>query len=285
MAHELTWNRYGKSSVRLLKVRRATEPHEIVDLTMAVALEGAFEPVYTDGDNTSCLTTDAMKNTVYAFARQDPLDHVEALASRLVDHFAAKTGVTLARVDAIEHPWTRLSVGGQPHPHAFARAGAEEWTTVVTQSAGQTSVGSGVRGLVVLKTADSAFAGFLRDPYTTLPETRDRLLGTSVTATWQYAAGFADFGARNAIRGALVETFAAHKSESVQHTLNAMGEAALAACAGVAEITISLPNHHYLLADLAPFGLDNPGEIFVATDRPYGLIEARLSRRSGAGQP
>jgi urate oxidase len=278
MAHELTWNRYGKSSVRLLKVRRATEPHEIVDLTMAVALEGAFEPVYTDGDNTSCLSTDAMKNTVYAFARQDPIVHVEAFASRLADHFAAKTGVTLARVDAIEQPWTRLSVGGRPQPHAFARAGAEEWTAVVTQSAGHTSVGSGVRGLVVLKTADSAFSGFLRDPYTTLPETRDRVLGTSVTATWQYAAGFADFGARNTIRGALVETFAGHKSDSVQHTLHAMGEAALAACAGVAEITISLPNHHYLLADLAPFGLDNPGEVFVATDRPYGLIEARLSR-------
>jgi urate oxidase len=285
MAHELTWNRYGKSSVRLLKVRRATEPHEMVDLTMAVALEGAFEPVYTEGDNTACLTTDAMKNTIYAFARQDPIDHVEAFASRLADHFAGTIGVTLARVDAVEHPWTRLLVGGQPHPHAFARAGAEEWTTVVTQSAGHASVASGVRGLVVLKTTDSAFAGFLRDPYTTLLETRDRVLGTSVTATWQYAASFVDYGARHTIRGALVETFAGHKSESVQHTLHAMGEAALAACAGVAEITISLPNHHYLLADLAPFGLENPGEVFVATDRPYGLIEARLSRRSGAGRP
>jgi urate oxidase len=182
MPHELTWNRYGKSSVRLLKARRATGSHDIVDLTLAVALEGAFEAVYVDGDNASCLTTDAMKNTVYAFARQDPIEHVEAFASRLAGHFAAKSGVTLARIEAVEHPWTRLSVGGQPHPYAFARAGAEEWTTVVTQSAGQASVESGVRGLVVLKTADSAFAGFLRDQYTTLPETRDRCW-TSVTGT------------------------------------------------------------------------------------------------------
>jgi urate oxidase len=281
----LTWNRYGKSSVRLLKVRREAGPHEIVDLTMSIALEGAFEPVYADADNTSCLTTDAMKNTVYVFARQDPIDHVEAFASRLAGHFAAKPGVTLARIEAVEHPWTRLSVGGQPYPHAFAQSGPEEWTTLVTRTADKTSVESGLRGLVVLKTADSAFAGFLRDEYTTLPETRDRLLGTSITAAWQYAPGFAGYGERDAIRRALVETFAAHKSESVQHTLHAMGEAALAACEGIAEITISLPNRHYLLADLTPFGLENPGEVFVATDRPYGLIEARLSRQPPGGRP
>jgi len=281
----LTWNRYGKSSVRLLKVGRAAGPHEIIDLTLSVGLEGAFEPVYAEGDNTSCLTTDAMKNTVYAFARQDPIDHVEAFASRLAGHFGAKPGVTLARIEAVEHPWTRLPVDGQPHPHAFAQAGADEWTCAVTRSADRTSVEAGVRGLVVLKTADSAFAGFLRDEYTTLPETRDRLLGTSITAVWQYEPGFADYRARDAIRRALVETFAAHKSESVQHTLYAMGEAALAACAGIVEITISLPNRHYLLADLTPFGLENPGEVFVATDRPYGLIEARLSRRRPGGRP
>ena len=91
----------------------------------SVGLEGAFEPVYAEGDNTSCLATDTMKNTVYAFARQDPIDHVEAFASRLAGHFAAKPGVTLARIEAVEHPWTRLSVGGQPHPHAFVQAGAE----------------------------------------------------------------------------------------------------------------------------------------------------------------
>ena len=281
----LTWNRYGKSSVRLLKVGRAAGPHEIIDLTLSVGLEGAFEPVYAEGDNTSCLTTDAMKNTVYALARQDPIDHVEAFASRLAGHFAAKPGVTLTRIEAVEHPWTRLSAAGQPHPHAFTQTGAEEWTTAVTRSADKTSVEAGVRGLVVLKTADSAFAGFLRDEYTTLAETRDRLLGSSITATWQYVPGYTEFAARDAIRRALVETFAAHKSASVQHTLYAMGEAALAVCAGVVEITISLPNRHYLLADLAPFGLENPGDVFVATDRPYGLIEARLSRQPPGGRP
>jgi urate oxidase len=277
----LAWNRYGKSRVRLVKVRRgagAEDSDDLIDLTLDVALEGAFERVYVDGDNSGCLATDTMKNTVYALARQDPIDHVESFASRLAGHLSSKPGVSLVRIEAAEHPWTRLAAGGRPHPHAFARAGTEEWTTVVTRDAAGTSIASGLRGLVVLKTTDSAFAGFPRDEYTTLPETRDRILATSITASWRYAQGFSDFGQRSAVRAALVETFASHRSESVQQTLYAMGEAALAACRGVVDIQLSLPNRHHLLVDLAPFGLDNPNEIFVATEEPFGLIEARVAR-------
>jgi urate oxidase len=278
MPAAITWNRYGKSRVRLVKIRRAADAHHLVDVTIDVALEGAFDAVYTDGDNRSCLATDTMKNTVYAFARRDPIEHVEAFASRLAEHFAAKPGVSLVRIEAAEHPWERLSVAGRPHPHAFGRRGEGEWTALVTRGAGGLTVTSGLRGLVVLRTTDSAFAGFPRDEYTTLADTRDRILATSITAAWQYAAGFSDFAARTAVRTALVETFASHRSESVQHTLYAMGEAALAACPDVTDIQISLPNRHHLLVDLAPFGLDNPNEIFVATDQPFGLIEARISR-------
>jgi urate oxidase len=279
----LAWNRYGKSRVRLVKVRRGSgtdNAHDLIDLTLDISLEGAFERVYLAGDNSSCLATDTMKNTVYAFARRDPIDQVEAFASRLAAHFASKPGVSLVRIEAAEHPWTRLATGGRPHPHAFARAGDEEWTTVVTRDASTTSIASGLRGLVVLKTADSAFSGFPRDEYTTLPETRDRILATSITASWRYTRGFADFSQRSAVRSALVETFATHRSESVQQTLYAMGEAALAACSGLVDIQLSLPNRHHLLVDLTPFGLDNPNEVFVATEEPFGLIEARVSRQT-----
>jgi len=273
MAGALTWNRYGKSSIRLVKVRRAADPHDIIDLTIDVALEGAFEKVYTDGDNRGCLATDTMKNTVYAFAKVEPLDHVESFAVKLAEHFSEKPGVSLVRIAIAEHPWTRL------HPHAFAREGEEVWTTVVTYADDAASITSGLRGLVVLKTTDSAFAGFPRDQFTTLPETRDRILATSITAAWTYAEGFDDFAQRAAVRAALLETFAAHKSESVQQTLYAMGEAALAACRGVVDVQLSLPNRHHLLVDLSPFGLDNRNEIFVATEQPHGLIEARISRK------
>jgi urate oxidase len=274
----LTWNRYGKARVRLVKVRRSSDPHELVDLTFDIQLEGAFDAVYLAGDNASCVATDTMKNTVYALARQDPLDQVESFSQRLADHFIRKAGVSLVRVSATEHPWERLSVGGRPHPHAFVQRGVEQWTAIVTRTSDRTEVVSGLTNLVLLKTTDSGFAGFDRDPFTTLPDTTDRVLATSVTASWRYRQGIQDFGGRDRIRLALVETFASHDSRSVQHTLYAMAEAALAACADITEVTLSLPNRHHVLVDLAPFGLDNPNEIFVATDQPFGIIEATVVR-------
>jgi urate oxidase len=186
--------------------------------------------------------------------------------------------VSRVEISAVEHQWSRLAVNGRPHPHAFAQPGGEQWTTVVKRDAAGAEVVSGLTNLVVLKTADSAFTGFPRDQFTTLPETTDRILATSVTATWKYRSQATDFTARERIRTALVETFAAHESQSVQHTLYAMARSALVACADVTEITMSLPNRHHLLVDLTPFGLDNPNEVFVATDQPYGLIEATVRR-------
>ncbi len=273
----LSWNRYGKASVRLVKVDRSRDQHELIDLTIDVQLEGEFEAVY-DGDNRLCVATDTMKNTVYAMARRHPIEGIERFAVRLVDHFMGKAAVSTARVTASEQPWTRISAGGGPHPHAFVQAGGERWTTVVERTASNTTVRSGLTNLVVLKTTDSAFSGFPRDEFTTLPETEDRILATSITGIWTYRAGTTAFGARERIRAALVETFAMHDSRSVQHTLRAMGEAALRACDDVVEITLTMPNRHHLLVDLRPFGLDNPNEVFVATDQPYGLIEGTIRR-------
>jgi urate oxidase len=275
----LSWNRYGKSRIRLVKIRRAAHAHAVVDLTINVQLEGAFEAVYTDGDNSSCLATDTMKNTVYALARHDPLDHAESFVLRLADHLIGKPAVEVVRISLAEERWDPLSAGGESLPHAFTSRGAEQWSVEVTRDRGRARLVSGLTNLVVMKTADSAFSGFPRDRFTTLPETEDRILATSMTASWRYRETTTDFAARDAIRDALLGTFAAHKSRSVQHTLHAMGEAALAACRDATEITLTLPNRHHLLVDLSPFGLDNPNEIFVATDQPFGLIEATVKRR------
>jgi urate oxidase len=275
---KLTWNRYGKASVRLVKVDRGADPHAVHDFTVDVQLEGDFERVYTDGDNVDCLATDTMKNTVYAFAGQHGVDGPETFGDRLAQHFAAQRAVTTATISIVEHRWAGVAVGATTHPHAFVQQGAEEWTAVVSRNAGGVSIRSGLRHLVVLKTTDSGFSGFPRDAYTTLPETSDRIFATSVTASWLYRPGTSDFSGREHIRIALLETFAAHDSRSVQHTLYAMGRAALAACGDVDEITLSLPNRHHLPVDLTPFGLDNRNEVFVATSQPYGLIEATISR-------
>jgi urate oxidase len=252
-------------------------PHRLIDLTLDIQLEGAFQAVY-EGDNRLCLATDTMKNTAYAFARQLSIEPVESFASALADHFVAKPAVERVRISVSEHRWRHLTVAGQPHPHAFIQDGNERWTAVVTRDHAGVTVTGGVADLVVLKSGDSAFAGFPRDEFTTLQETADRILATSVTAAWTYRSGSTVFGAREAIRSALLEAFAAHDSRSVQHTLAAMGEAALHACPEVSEITLTLPNRHHLLVDLRPFGLDNPNEIFVATSEPYGLIEATIRR-------
>ena len=279
MTAALSWNRYGKSRIRLVKVRRDRDLHAIVDLTLDVQLEGAFDAVYIDGDNRSCLATDTMKNTVYALARRDPIDHVEAFALRLAEYFIAKPPVSRVTISVVEHPWSRVSPGGtSAHPHAFVQASAGEWTASVTRDARGAEIASGLTNLVVLKTTDSAFSGFPRDQYTTLPDTDDRILATSMTVSWKYRPGTTDFSVRDTIRATLIDTFASHMSLSVQHTLYAMGNAALAACADITDITLTLPNRHHLLVDLQPFGLDNPNEVFVATDQPYGLIEATITR-------
>jgi len=177
------------------------------------------------------------------------------------------------------HLWEPLEIGGRPHPSAFRRLGPEISTAAVSATRGGPSIEAGLEGLLLLKSANSAFSGFSRDRYTTLAETRDRIFATEITATWCYAETDIDFArVHAAVRQTLLQIFAEHQSESVQHTLNAMGEAVLARHRQVEEIRLSLPNKHHLPVDLTPFGLENKNEIFVATEEPYGLIEATLKR-------
>jgi urate oxidase len=189
-------------------------------------------------------------------------------------------------VDVEEYRWERISVAGRPHPHAFARASSEVRTTAVTVTAGDQAPGcwvvSGLDGLVVLKSTGSEFHGFLKDRYTTLAEADDRILATSLTARWRYqlTGGKPESWdeAHAQIRQILLERFAEVHSLALQQTLWEMGKAVLEARDDVAEIRLSAPNRHHFLADLAPFGLDNPGEVFFAADRPYGLIQATVQR-------
>lgn len=277
----LASNSYGKSSVRLLKVARAGARHEIRDLTVDIALEGAFEAAHIAGDNSAVLPTDTMKNTVYAKAAEQALGEPEDFAAALATHFLGACGAArTATVSVFEHGWRRLPMRESEHDHAFER-GSDEMRTarVLAVRDGEQSVWSGIRDLVLLKSARSAFTGYPRDRYTTLPETEDRILATSLTARWRYASGVADYGPLfSRVRHALIEAFAGHDSRSVQHTLYAMGAAVLAQCTLVAEIALSMPNKHHLPVDVSRFGVPSGNEIFAPTAEPYGLIEATLRR-------
>jgi urate oxidase len=262
-------------------VARRGDRHEIRDLTVAVRFQGAFEAAHADGDNSDVLPTDTMKNTVYAMAKDHRLEAIEPFALDLATHFLdGNAPVSRVEISISERPWERLTVGGVANPHAFRRAGEERRVTrVVRERGGAARVESGLADLTILKSAKSGFSGFRRDRFTTLRETEDRILATAVTAWWVYGGTEVSYGpVREAVRRTLLETFAEHESASVQHTLHAMGEAVLEQHAEVDEIRLTLPNKHHLPVDLSPFGLENRNEIFVATEEPYGLIEATLRR-------
>jgi urate oxidase len=278
----LAQNSYGKSAVRLLKVVRAGAHHEIRELAVDVALEGAFESAHTAGDNSMVLPTDTMKNTVYAKARELSLGEPEDFGLALAEHFlAASPAASSARITIKEHGWRRLVVEGVPHEHAFERASSELRSARVSLSrGGAPEIIAGIEDLLILKSGRSAFSGYPRDKYTTLRETEDRILATSISTSWTYADRATAFGDLFVnVRRTLLETFAHHDSKSVQHTLYAMGEAVIEQCTEVDEISITMPNKHHLLVDLTPLGLDNANEIFVPTSEPYGLIEATLKRQ------
>jgi len=273
-------NRYGKAETRVFRIVRDTDRHVVRDLNVSTSLTGDFAAAHLEGDQAQVLPTDTQKNTVFAFAKKVGIGAIEdfglALAHHFVDDGAPVTG---AEVRIEEYAWERIA----DHDHGFRRGGPDVRTTRVTVSSEGTSVVSGVRAPVVLKSTGSEFAGFLVDDYTTLAPTHDRVLATSLTAGWTYAtdggAGRPDCDATyDAVRRTLLDRFAHVHSLALQQSLWEMGRAVLEAAPSIASIELVAPNIHHIAVDLAPFGLANDGEVFHVTDRPYGLIEVTVGR-------
>jgi urate oxidase len=255
--------------------------HELRDLTVSVALSGDLAATHLTGDNSAVLPTDTQKNTVYAFAKRHGVGAPEEFGLRLARHFVdSQPAIDTARVTLADHAWERLG------PHSFARRGGETRTALVAATGAGASVVAGVEGLVLLNSTDSEFTGYVVDDYTTLQPATDRVLATEVEARWRYAEPELDWDAAYAdARAALVRAFVETYSLSLQQTLYAMGRAVLEERPEVAEVRLALPNKHHFLVDLAPFGLDNPGEVFHAADRPYGLIEGTVLRDDAPPAP
>jgi urate oxidase len=277
----LAENFYGKSSVRVMKVQRDRPLHTVKEWKVEVLLSGDFESCFTASDNSAILPTDTMKNTVYSRARESTAECMEEFALELAQFFLARNPqVDELKIHIASTAWEHALVQGKPHPSTFVRSSSEAQTTAVTCSqGGKASVISGFENLVILKTANSGFEGYLHDSLTTLPETADRLLGTAMRAQWKYQSttlGFDEL--RSRVRATLIAAFAEHDSKSVQHTLYVMGRATLEAAPEILDIELSLPNKHCLLVDLSRFGQTNPNHIFVPTDEPYGNITARIVR-------
>jgi urate oxidase len=266
-------NRYGKAEVRVVHVDRGLQPHAIRDWNVSVSLAGDMREVHLSGANDQVLPTDTQKNTVYALAQQLGGVEPEVFALALARHFVdGRSGITRARVQLDSYGWK--SVG----PHSLVRSGGEIRTATVVhdQQSGSWVLG-GLRELTLLNTTGSEFWGFARDSYTTLAETTDRMLATDVQAQWRFRTEDCDWAAAHErARQALVQAFTDTYSYSLQQSLYAMGSRVLAELPEICEVRLALPNKHHFLVDLSLFGLPNADEVYLAADRPYGLIEGQV---------
>ena len=276
-------NQYGKAEVRLVRVTRGAGPGGadlLRDWNISTSLSGDLADSHLTGSNAKVLPTDSQKNKAYALAKELGRDvEPEAFAIELASFFvASQEPITRARVSVDEYGWTPIGATG----YSFARSGdLVRTTTVHVDSARGLSVVSGLRDLTLLNTTASEFWGYPKDAYTTLPETDDRVLATSVNASWRFrpeaVTDGPDWGAAFSLaKSTILATFAFTYTYSLQQMLYAIGAALLDAVPAVCEVRLALPNKHHYLADLAPFGLSNDREVYLAGDRPYGLIEGTV---------
>jgi urate oxidase len=271
---------YGKGRVRVMRLSGEGQNREVRELTVLAMLAGDIAQAYTQADNSTTVSTDTIKNVVNVVAREEleagPEAFCRAVAKRLLNSYP---GMTSATVSAREVRWNRLTVDGTPHPHAFTLDGNGQGTAEVVMDRDGDRVTSGLSGFTFLKATASGWSNYIKDRYTTLPETEDRILATSMEASWRWSRDPADFAAANArVLDALMRVFTMTYSYSAQDSLYRMGGAAIEAVPELENISIACPNKHYVPINLGPFGLDNSNRVFSATDEPHGQIECTVGR-------
>jgi len=274
-------NRYGKGRVRVMRIHRDGDRHEVSQLNVKAMIEGDFARAYTQGDNSTSVSTDTIKNVVNVVARENtslsPEVFCQVLAKKFLDTYPQVASV---EITSHETKWERLSFGGKPHPHSFVLDSNGKPTVEVTAKRGGVStLVSGIDGFAFMKSTQSAWENYVKDGYTTIPETADRMCATSMVASWKWSDRPASYPAANArILATLLEVFSTTYSKSVQDSLYRMGEAALAAVPEISEISMACPNMHFIPMNLSAFGLDNNNDVFLPTDEPHGQIECTVGR-------
>ena len=271
---------YGKGRVRVMRLSGEGQNRDVRELTVQAMLMGDIAQAYTHADNSTSVSTDTIKNVVNVVAREEleagPEAFCRAVAKRLLESYP---GMTRATVSAREVRWNRLTVDGSPHPHAFTLDGNGQGTAEVAMDRNGDRVTSGLSGFTFLKATASGWSNYIKDQYTTLPETKDRILATSMEASWRWSRDPVDFEAANTlVLDAFMRVFTMTYSHSAQDSLFRMGSAALEAVPELEIVSVACPNRHYLPINLGPFDLDNPNRVFTATDEPHGQIECTVTR-------
>jgi urate oxidase len=276
----LVSNKYGKGRVRIMRVEKREDIHIVREMSLQVMLEGEFDDAYTRADNRKVIATDTIRNIVNLIARE----HVEAgaemfcqsVAKRFLDQY---DHVEKVSVSGLETRWTRIVVDGAAHPHGFTLDGNGKPVVKLTQTRAETRLESGIEDFTFLKSTGSAWADYVMDEFTTLPETRDRIAATSMNASWLWATTPADYAASNEqILQTMLQVFVTTYSAGVQDSLYRMAEAALNVIPEIAQISLACPNKHYLPLDLSRFGVSADNMVFTPTDEPHGQIECVVAR-------
>ncbi|CAF0847569.1 unnamed protein product [Rotaria sp. Silwood1] len=283
-------NRYGKEGVRLVRVHRSPYNGNTFDeWKVRVLVEGDFASSYSEADNSKVLPTDTMKNTVYYLAQRTSAISIEDFAKDLVNYLLERhSHISSVNVYIESKAWSHIVTSNNVrHPTSFIQSSNEiQLTTVKRSRHGSFSIISGLKDLKVMKTANSSFANFYRDPLTTLADSTDRLFGTAIEAHWTYEdeSTVLDFDkTRQQIRSLMIDLFADHVSKSVQHTLYDMGKLVLNNVKSISKIHLTMPNLHCLPVDLSRFGEENKNDIFIPIDEPRGYIQCTLTRSSTKG--
>lgn len=286
-----TFTGYGKTGVRLLKIKRSGKYHEIKQVEVATELKLSNNEDYFTGDNSSVVPTDTQKNTVYALAKDHPLNNIEDFAVHISNYFlTTHKQVDHVTVNVDESPWKRIQQKGVDHAHAFVLNPEVTRFCSVTQARGEDpKVSGGLKEIQILKTTQSGFTGFCKDRYTILPEATDRPFCTKVYCRYQFdTTRGVDFSSCwNFAKNTILEEFAGPPhtgvySPSVQNTLYKAEEKILNSIPQIGYVEMVMPNIHYFTVNMAPFGMANKDEILMATDKPAGLIKAALSRKPKA---
>lgn len=273
-------NRYGKERVRVLRLHKDGDRHDVRELTVRAMMTGDFGRLFTDADNRKAVSTDTIKNLVNIVAREnlalDTEAFCQAVCQRFFDRYPQVAGVD---VTAHETRWQRMALDGEPHPHSFVLDDNGRPFASVAGTRDAMTIRSGIAAFTVMKTTQSGWDDYEKDSYTTIPETRDRICATSLEASWDWRAVPADYRATNAtILRSMLGVFATTYSDSVQDSLYRMGMAALADVPEIGTVTLAAPNKHYIPINLTAFDLSNDNMVFLPTDEPHGQIECTIGR-------
>jgi urate oxidase len=268
-------NRHGRTPGRQSPVFGAS--------VLMLTYGDAFWSTYTTGDNTGLVATDSMKNFIQretlAFDGEDLAEYCRFLSAKFLDTYPQAEGV---QVSAVDIPYA--GVDSRPESDmAFTPGGPERATarvelqrSVDSPAGGVIEAAAGLRGFRLLRLGGSAFRGFVRDEYTTLPEIANRPLHMWLDVEWRHTdpADAFNSGATAATRAIVRDVFTAFESGSIQQVIYQIGNRMLAELPTLAEVHLEANNRTW--DTIAERG----DELGVYTDArpPYGCLGLRLKR-------